>query len=167
MKVALALAFALFAGSALAQGTPVYVAGPNPLTVTIGGSGLVYPSPSGQSSNGINITVATVVSNCAQLKGASGNLFSFSFATTNPSGNFVWLIDTALTSVTGTLPQGSGSTTALKLHEPWPMPTTGVFDFAIVGYPYVATAGMLVCISNSATTIAAPSGTVSATGQRL
>lgn len=178
-----ATALALLAGCASAQTPPNVsntnyvvgvdiitglkcVYGTSPTCSLFGPSPYVYPSPSGQASNGVPETVGTVSGNCIQFKASAGNWFTFSVLTSNTTSNFIWVIDTSLTTVSGTLPQGSGSTAAAQLLAPKPVPADGHFDFSWA-WPTAVNSGMLICFSTSATTISAASGTITGTAQKL
>jgi hypothetical protein len=134
------------------------------LAVNLNGTGLISPSPSGQSSNGIPTVVPTVASSCGVIKGVSGSLFFWSVSNM-AAGHFLWIVDSPIATPSGAVPQGSTpSTTVTELWAPIPVPASGHLDWEQQGgFPRTFNGGAVLCESSSGTSIV-PAGTPNVTG---
>jgi hypothetical protein len=141
------------------------------LPTTIGASAAVYPTPSGQSQNGVAVTVPVITTGttagCGVLKGVGGSLFSFTVA--GPTGTYVQVLDTAAAPADGTSIPQSGPTppAASFVVAPIPMPSSGFLAMGGLAFPLTTNNGITVCVSTAQTTKTGASGTIIITGQVL
>ena len=164
MRLILALTLSCVSSVALAAGQPVYVTN----AITLDGSTVYTPSPSGQAQNGIQPTAPVAASSCSQLKGANGNTFTISAYT--QTGGYWMVLDTSAAPANNTaIPQaGPSPVAAAFLTAPHKSAADSTWDSPPYTYPLTSiNGGVYVCLSSSPTSFIAVSGTITVVAQTL